>query len=192
MSDLIQIPPHEFYKRSRDAVEDKINAKYSDRVIQKIGHCICMYDLLRCSDGRIGHGTGLVNINAEFRLIVFRPSKGEVMHARIASCTATGIRLSTEFFGDIHVGPKDLFPNCEFHEGENAWIWHNDDGEEPTELFFDQGDTVRFRVEAEEWSDASAKAPVLEEGLDGVVERKSPYKIIGSMAQPGLGNVLWW
>ena len=86
-----------------------------------------------------------------------------------------------------------MFPNCEFLEGESAWIWHNDDGgEEPTELFFDQGDTVRFRVEGEEWCDLSAKAPGLKDGVDGVVERKTPYKIIGSMAQPGLGNVLWW
>ena len=51
---------------------------------------------------------------------------------------------------------------------------------------------MRFRVEGEEWCDLSAKAPGLMDGADGVVERKAPYKIIGSMAQPGLGNVLWW
>jgi DNA-directed RNA polymerase subunit E'/Rpb7 len=32
ISDLVQIPPHEFYKLSRDEVEDKINEKYSNRV----------------------------------------------------------------------------------------------------------------------------------------------------------------
>lgn len=33
------------------------------KVIQKIGLCISFYDLLESSDGLIGHGTGLVNVN---------------------------------------------------------------------------------------------------------------------------------
>ena len=32
ISDLVQIPPHEFYKPSRQEVEDKINEKYSNKV----------------------------------------------------------------------------------------------------------------------------------------------------------------
>lgn len=32
ISDLVQIPPVEFYKRSLHAVEDKINEKYSNKV----------------------------------------------------------------------------------------------------------------------------------------------------------------
>jgi hypothetical protein len=34
-------------------------------VIQKIGLCIGFYDLLESSDGLIGHGTGLVNVNGQ-------------------------------------------------------------------------------------------------------------------------------
>ena len=74
----MQIPPHEFYKRSRDEIEDKINEKYAnkvfgrdlhanqltpDSVVHKVGLCVCMYDLLKASDGLIGHGTGNVNVN---------------------------------------------------------------------------------------------------------------------------------
>jgi DNA-directed RNA polymerase III subunit RPC8 len=35
------------------------------QVIQKIGLCISFYDLLESSDGLIGHGTGLVNVNGK-------------------------------------------------------------------------------------------------------------------------------
>ena len=45
------------------AIEDNINLKYSNKVIQKIGLCVCLYDLLSASDGLIGHGTGLINVN---------------------------------------------------------------------------------------------------------------------------------
>lgn len=63
MADLVQIRPDQFEKPSNIAIEDAINSKYSNRVIQKIGLCICMYDLLWASEGLIGHGTGMVNVN---------------------------------------------------------------------------------------------------------------------------------
>ena len=33
------------------------------QVVQEIGLCICVYDILKASDGLIGHGSGLVNVN---------------------------------------------------------------------------------------------------------------------------------
>ena len=35
------------------------------KVVQKVGLCIGFYDLLESSDGLIGHGTGLVNVNGK-------------------------------------------------------------------------------------------------------------------------------
>jgi len=61
------------------------------KVIQKIGLCICLWDITWASEGLIGHGTGLVNVNVEFRLVVFRPFKNEVLQGRITSCTQDGI-----------------------------------------------------------------------------------------------------
>jgi DNA-directed RNA polymerase III subunit RPC8 len=83
---------------------------YFGQVIQKIGLCISFYDLLESSDGLIGHGTGLVNVNGrlcqhflkseiltdyhavKFRMIVFRPFKGEIMLGKISSGTEHGIK----------------------------------------------------------------------------------------------------
>ena len=44
------------------SVEKALLTKGS-QVIQKIGLCICVYDILTASDGLIGHGTGIVNVN---------------------------------------------------------------------------------------------------------------------------------
>ena len=65
IADLVQIAPSQFDKQSRISIENNINAKYANRVIQKIGLCVCMYDLLWASEGLIGHGTGMVNVNGE-------------------------------------------------------------------------------------------------------------------------------
>jgi DNA-directed RNA polymerase III subunit RPC8 len=111
IADLVQITPEDFNKAATQAIEDNINAKYANKVIQKIGLCICLYDLLAASEGLIGHGTGLVNVNGlltyllkenradhltvEFRLIVFRPFKHEVMLGRISSATPQGLRSTS-------------------------------------------------------------------------------------------------
>lgn len=63
IADLVEIAPEDFRKKSGTAIEDNINAKYANKVIQKIGLCICLYDILWTSEGLIGHGTGLVNVN---------------------------------------------------------------------------------------------------------------------------------
>ncbi|KAG7122997.1 DNA-directed RNA polymerase III subunit RPC8 like protein [Verticillium longisporum] len=140
IADLVQIAPDDFKKRSIVAIEDNINAKYANRVIQKIGLCICLYDLLWTSEGLIGHGTGLVNVNVEFRLVVFRPFKGEVMLGRIRSATPAGINLRTDFFDDIFVPFEDLPEGAEFNHRDQIWIWNCD---EETQLFYDIHEMIK-------------------------------------------------
>lgn len=189
-SDLVQIPPHEFYKKSRDEIEDKINEKYANKVVQKVGLCLCMYDLLKASDGLIGHGTGNVNVNVEFRMIVFRPFKGEIILGKVQNQSAEGIRISTEFFEDIFVPSTMLFPGTAFGEGEeDVWVWNTDNNE----LYFDAGIIVRVRIETEHWEDQAPSGAAKKGEINGEqVKRKMPYSLVGSMMEEGLGDVDWW
>ena len=63
IADLVQITPQDFRKKAVESIHDNLNSKYANKVIQKIGLCVCIYDLLSASEGLIGHGTGLVNVN---------------------------------------------------------------------------------------------------------------------------------
>ncbi len=68
ISDLVQIPPHMFSPQNlndREKIEDKINEKYSNKIVQNVGLCIAMYDLLTASDGLVSYGTGNVNVNGK-------------------------------------------------------------------------------------------------------------------------------
>uniref|UniRef100_A0A098DVR2 DNA-directed RNA polymerase subunit n=1 Tax=Gibberella zeae (strain ATCC MYA-4620 / CBS 123657 / FGSC 9075 / NRRL 31084 / PH-1) TaxID=229533 RepID=A0A098DVR2_GIBZE len=187
---MVQIAPEDFSKRSIDAIEDNINAKYSNKVIQKIGLCICLYDLHWASEGLIGHGTGLVNVNAkeyftaEFRMVVFRPFKGEVMIGRIRSSTPAGINLRTDFFDDIFVPFEELPEGAEYNHSEQLWIWNL----EEDRLFYDNHEMVRFQVIDEEWHDQAPAGPTQPEDSP----LKTPYRIKASMAAEGLGVCLWW
>ncbi|CAG7949862.1 unnamed protein product [Penicillium nalgiovense] len=205
ISDLIQISPEDFSKFSAVALEDNINAKYANKVIQKIGLCISFYDLLESSDGLIGHGTGLVNVNGrlcqhflkseiftdyhtvKFRMIVFRPFKGEIMLGKISSGTEHGIKIGLEFFNDILIPPQMLMEKSRFDYAEQVWIWESEGG---TEFFFDVGEVVRFRVESEEWHDQIPNAPDVAD--ETPQDRRPPYSILGSMQMGGTGPITWW
>ncbi|RYP71438.1 hypothetical protein DL771_004805 [Monosporascus sp. 5C6A] len=186
IADLVQIAPSQFEKHSRIAIEDNINAKYSNRVIQKIGLCICMYDLLWASEGLIGHGTGMVNVNVEFRMIVFRPFKGETILGKISSATPDGIHIRTRFFEEIFVPYKELPENTEFLHNEQAWTWIVDG--EP--MYYDKNEMVRLQVIDETWNDQMPDGAE-QEALDKA-KKVSPYNIQGSMLKEGLGVCLWW
>lgn len=57
---------------------------------------------------------------------------------------------------------------------EDAWVWTTEEG---VEMFFDRNETVRFRVEAEVWTDLSPeKQPTPGEEIEDEV-RKSPFQI---------------
>ncbi|KAI0022321.1 RNA polymerase III subunit Rpc25 [Xylariomycetidae sp. FL0641] len=186
IADLVQIPPSQFEQKSHIAIENNINAKYSNRVIQKIGLCICMYDLLWASEGLIGHGTGLVNVNVEFRMIVFRPFKGETLFGKISSATPDGLHIRTEFFEEIFVPYKELPEDTEFDHNEQAWVWIVD-GER---MHYDKNESVRFQVIDESWNDQTPETSE-QESIEKA-KKASPYSVQGSMMKEGLGVCLWW
>lgn len=92
IADLVQLKPQDFYKTSLEAIEDKINEKYANKVIPNIGLCVCVWDITDASEGLIGQYDGYVNINVEFHMVVFRPHRGEVIQARIKEQTSQGMR----------------------------------------------------------------------------------------------------
>ncbi|CAD6593203.1 MAG: DNA-directed RNA polymerase III subunit rpc25 [Alectoria sarmentosa] len=187
LSDLVQISPEDVEKPSGESIQININAKYANKVIQKIGLCICMYDILNASDGLIGHGTGILNVNVEFRLIVFRPFKGEIMLGQISGASEYGMKSTPPFSHDktrlmtfrTLVDPA-LVDNGLLHGSdmgfsnvqEQVWTWVNDGDE----YFYDKNEWVRVRVEDEQWNDISPSAPS-ERDSESAAERKSPYSI---------------
>ncbi|KAK3675420.1 DNA-directed RNA polymerase III complex subunit Rpc25 [Recurvomyces mirabilis] len=196
VADVVQIQPSDFEKPSLRAIEDFINEKYADKVIHKIGLCVGFHSLISASEGLIGHGTGIVNVNVDFKLIVFRPFKGEIIRAIISHSNATGIFMSMDFFETIAIPPEFFFDPSKWQDdgsGNKIWVWNSD---ENTELYFDKAEKCLIRVEQEHWKDlspdmkGSANFESMERDSHGM--RVSPYKILGSMLMSGLGPDLWW
>ena len=68
---MVVIKPQDFSKPTAEAIEDEINAKYANKVVYNIGLCICLYDLLKVSEGLIGYGNGSANVHGGFIFFFF-------------------------------------------------------------------------------------------------------------------------
>ncbi|KAG9128139.1 DNA-directed RNA polymerase III subunit rpc25 [Ceratobasidium sp. 392] len=105
-------------------------------------------------------------------MVVFHPSRSEVIVGKIKSSTEDGIR--------------DEAPSA-------AQLLDTDI---TTRLYLDRNETVRIRVERDEFYDnepGPRKAePGLEERVDDDVDRKAPYTITASVHGDGLGALAWW
>ncbi|KAF2228930.1 putative DNA-directed RNA polymerase III [Viridothelium virens] len=190
IEDLIEIKPEDFDLLSIQALEDGIHAKYADRVIQGVGLCICLWDLLEASEGRIGNGTGIAHVNTRFRMVVFRPFKGEVIQGQIRrNVKGVGLQLSLDFFDDIWVPcPIGLPKPSSFDESEGVWMWNSQNGD----AAYDESEQVRFRVEREVWNNQTLSGPPPRSSSTQREERRAPYIIIASMTEDGLGPIRWW
>ena len=71
---------------------------------------------------------------------------------------------------------------------EQIWVWNNQDDK----YYFDKNEWVRLRVQSEHWHDLAPTEPSRRGEDVAASERKSPYSILGSMAESWLGVVSWW
>lgn len=214
---MIKVEPRHFSKSSAKAIADQINAKYSNKVLQDVGLCICVHDILKASEGRVRWGDGCFYYSVVFRLVVFRPFTNEVLVGRISSSTAESIRITMGFFDDIYIPPHLLPHPSAFDYQEQAWFWLLDPASEahvadpllsaPEErMYLDVGETIRFAVESDNFYDLEP-GPAVGEGKLGDVPsgvgslpgdpsskrgNYASYKIVASIAGQGLGLVSWW
>jgi DNA-directed RNA polymerase III subunit RPC8 len=62
LTDTVKLLPSTEY--SHAAVTQWLNAKYSNKVLHKIGLCIAVYDILSVGDGALKYGDGCVYIKS--------------------------------------------------------------------------------------------------------------------------------
>ncbi|ORX55784.1 hypothetical protein DM01DRAFT_1321129 [Hesseltinella vesiculosa] len=203
LEDTVKIEPSAFIKRDHDAITDVLNEKYANKVVQEVGLCICVFDILSTSDRYILYGDGCSYVKVTFRMTVFRPYIGEVLTGKIKSCSPQGIRVSMEFFDDIHLPKETLLDGTSFDPAEQIFVW-NYEGEK---LFMDIDERIRFKVLAENFADAT---PSVHPSTSAAGRRQSvadttasndlvanstkipPYALTGTLQQDGLGLCSWW
>ncbi|CAO3579396.1 unnamed protein product [Absidia cylindrospora] len=206
IEDTVKIVPNDFGKNDNNAITDALNEKYANKVVQEVGLCICVYDILTTSEGFILYGDGCSYVKVSFQLTVFRPFVGEVLTGRIKSCSPSGVRVTMGFFDDIHIPGATLQAGSEFDPAEQVWVW-NYNGEK---MYMDIDEPIRFRVLRELFTDTTPTHHSTTGGANPAGRRQSvadvsasndlaanstkipPYALTCTIQEDGLGLLSWW
>ncbi|KAJ2078328.1 DNA-directed RNA polymerase III complex subunit Rpc25 [Coemansia sp. RSA 988] len=188
LRDTLKIEPAEFRKTREQALKDEINKKYANRVLHDVGLCMLIHDLLKIDEGFVQHSEGWIWVKVEFRMIVFRPFRDEVLVGRVRSASPAGIEVSMGFFDDISIPANQMPMGSEFDGSEGVWVWRY----EGNELFMDLEEPIRFRVLNTVFLDVSPPRPVVGDVDSVPASHPPPFSLIGTVADDGLGLLSWW
>jgi len=200
--DTIGVLPRDQGLKPSYVLLQEINRKYANKVLHGVGLCICVWDLVDCSEGTILYGDGTIYYKVIFNLAVFRPAKGEVIEGSVKSQSEKGVKISMGFFDDIIVPPRCL-PDKSFYDlVTSRWYWvpprppedeiEKDDTrtDGDNKFFLDKNDLVRVKVEDDIFNETGPKQRPI--GPRNEVDEPSPYTVLCTMQAEGLGAVEWW
>lgn len=189
MKDSVRIPPRSFKDNMLECITDILNVKFCNKVVTGLGLCITLWDVTKLESSYIFPGDGATHTIVHFRFVVFRPFMDEVLTGKIKGCSKEGVHVSLNFFDDIFIPADALQHPSRFDEKEQLWVWHY----EGHELFMDSGEEIRFRVVDEQFVDTSPSGPEMPEAADVPDPvKRTPYSLIASINEPGLGLLSWW
>ncbi|XP_023025503.1 RNA polymerase III subunit H [Leptinotarsa decemlineata] len=192
MTNVTRIPPGLFNLKLNDAIAGELNKKLANKVVLDVGLCIALFDIIELQESYILPGDGASHTRVKFRFIVFRPFMEEILIGKIRSCSQVGVHVTMGFFEDILIPPTALQHPSRFDENEQAWVWEYDMGDDNKhDLFMDAGASIRFRVTAEMFNETCPAGPQVQESQESS-ENKTPYALMGSINEDGLGLLSWW
>ncbi|TDL23720.1 hypothetical protein BD410DRAFT_768329 [Rickenella mellea] len=212
IKDTVALQPATFGTPAEQALITELNKKYANRVLHDVGLCICIFDISQAGEGKVRYGDGCLWHKVVFRMVVFRPFPSEVILAKVKSSDEDGIRLSVNFFDDMHIPLTYLPTPSAFDPNERAHFWlptyeppESDPDHVPSQhelldspvserMYIDAGEILRTRVEADEFFDDEPGPPKAAEGVMAkkAERRRPPYNVVCSIAEQGLGPLAWW
>lgn len=143
IADSIRIPPSDFGADIETILANEIDVKYANRVLPGVGHVVSLFAIDAAEESFIMPGDGGAYTTVTFRLLVFRPTVGEMLTGRVKAVDSVGgLRVSLDFFEDVVVPPAHMPEDAWFNA--NRWVFPSISDTE--EFNIQRGDRVRFRV----------------------------------------------
>jgi len=192
--EVVKVQPTHLEDDQVSRIVIHLNTMLANKVVMNVGLCLSLFDILEIGDSIIYPGEGSYFSKVRFRFIVFRPFVEEILIGKVKSCSSDGAVISTGFFDDIFIPAANMQNPSRFDVKDKVWVWEYDNCGDTVDLHMDIGETVRFRVVSEQFVDThpGVDSGLLEAGEIVTSKSKSPYLIVGTVREPGLGVIGWW
>lgn len=153
-----------------EEVASMLEAQYTQKILDGEGLVLKVKDLT-IGDTTIVNGEGDLQAEVTCQLLVFRPSKDDILEGTVSSQTSTHIQINLGFC-KVTLPEAHMQKKSEWIESERTWVWNK-------ELFYDRGEKIKvkvFTVHFERQKEGEDPTPM----------------IIVKCNEAGLGLEKWW
>lgn len=60
LGDTLSVHPRNFGAPPAQALTNQINKKYANRILHNVGMCMCLFDIVSASEGKVRYGDGML------------------------------------------------------------------------------------------------------------------------------------
>lgn len=212
MKNIIPVDTHAFELNLVEALKNSINGKYAASVLPGHGLVICAYDVRVIGDAFLHHGSASQHVQATFRLLTFKPRKGQVIEGQISAVSVNGMHVTMGFFEHVFIPGQNMLTGSTFNAESSVWTWSHGD----QTFHLQKNQTIRFKVVQVIFTESNAfterpQPPSAQgaAGLQGVggaasvlpqvhpsecapASASPPMQVIGSINEFGLADPKWW
>jgi len=191
LEDVVRVAPDRF-GNVEQCILDELTRKYARHVLNDVGLCVAVHDLLDVGEGVVPHNEGAAFYKVRFRMATFRPAVGEVLVGRVCASSPTeGVQVSLGFTSAVVIPPLALPRPSQFDEAEGMWLWDY----RGHSLYFEHNQEIRFRVEELRFHPPPRPQPpqLQQQSQQKTVSlAEQPMLIVGQASEAGLGMLSWW
>ena len=208
---LAQIPHNSFKRKKSDNEENKTIKTYTDIVYMKLrekyiskiivgqGLVVSIKNFKIKSD-LIVEIEGVIDIKYECNLILFCPNEGDILYGTIFDSDKENVIIDCGLI-KVKVPIQQLMEPYYFNKKEKLWFWSY----EGKNYYYEKGARCRLKVLGTNYRNRKDILKMIndkmveengeeidEEKIMNSLQKEDIMEIYCSMAQEGLGPVIWW
>lgn len=92
--DTVPVLPNQFETETHEAITIHLNRKYANKVLQQVGFCISVWDLIECGDGKVRWGDGKIWYKGASSRFSVRRGRKLWKGTRLTSSLLTGLWMA--------------------------------------------------------------------------------------------------
>ena len=188
-----------------DIVYNKLRNKYINKIILNQGLVVSIYKYTIKSN-MIVEIEGVINVEYECSLIVFRPQIGDVLYGKITHSNQDNIIVDCDII-KVKIPNEQLMKPANYDNEEKVWFWSY----ENNNYYYDIGEKCRMKVidvnfisnnhlmkllnehsEDIEGGDKKIKEFQQNENEEDVITKDKIMEITCTFNEEGLGPIKWW
>lgn len=188
-----------------DIIYNKLRLKYINKIILNQGLVVSIYKYTIKSN-MIVEIEGVINVEYDCSLIIFRPQIGDILYGRITNSNQDNIMVDCEII-KVKIPNEQIMKPANYDNEEKVWFWSY----ENNNYYYDIGEKCRMKVidvnfisnnhlmkllneynEDIEGSDKKVKELPPKENEEETITKDKIMEITCTFGEEGLGPIKWW